>query len=593
MGEQNTGGAPARGETWIGVARLALGLAQGVALYGLYDANLRESWPATDHALHAALYMAALFVPLIVIGGLGALRPITLGAWAVIVTAVLAGLGWYDVSRAEAPAYQAFSPNVFAACVAFVFVGHHLIAAGDEARRWIAPYERYFDLGWRHGAQLALAGLFTGAFWLVLFLGSALFDLINVHVLRDLIREQWFAFPATSLVFAAAIHVTDLRSGLVRGFRALGLMLLSWLAPVMTLLAAAFLATLPFTGLRPLWDTRAATSILLGACVALVVLINATYQDGDEKHAPGWLRQWGVRIAAALLTPLALLAAYALYLRVAQYGLTPERIYAGAVLVIGAFYAVSYLAGSFWRRWMAPLERGNIIAAFVILAVCLALFTPIADPARLSVNDQMRRLADGRVSAEALDLRFLRFEGANYGLRALERLRDDRSSSEAIALSDRAAAALALGNRWESPEAFAQAVAPLDLAMHPADAAAPASFLGQTALIGAVASCRGSDLKCHGALLDIDGDRVEEMFVTSGSMFSLYGLGKDGKWLWLGDTYAPGEDFSAALERGEIRTVPSRIADLAFGEARFRVTLERNDEARAWVGEVRDSASER
>ena len=74
------------------------------------------------------------------------------------------------------------------------------------------------------------------------------------------------------LAFTCAIHVTDVRAGIVRGARTLKLTLLSWLLPIMALIAVTFLATLLFTGLEPLWSTRRATPVLLAAAAALVFL---------------------------------------------------------------------------------------------------------------------------------------------------------------------------------------------------------------------------------------------------------------------------------------------------------------------------------
>jgi hypothetical protein len=98
------------------------------------------------------------------------------------------------------------------------------------------------------GVQLALSIGFAGAFWLLLFLGAALFKVIGLTFLGDLIQKTWFAFPLTGLAFATAVQLTDVRDGLIRGVRAVALMLLSWLLLVMTVLAAGFLAALPFTG---------------------------------------------------------------------------------------------------------------------------------------------------------------------------------------------------------------------------------------------------------------------------------------------------------------------------------------------------------
>jgi hypothetical protein len=73
---------------------------------------------------------------------------------------------------------------------------------------------------------------------------------IRIRYLIELIERPWFYAPATTVVLAYAIHVTDTRTELVRGVRTLTLTLLAWLLPMMTALALAFLLALPFTGLN-------------------------------------------------------------------------------------------------------------------------------------------------------------------------------------------------------------------------------------------------------------------------------------------------------------------------------------------------------
>jgi hypothetical protein len=488
---------------------------------------------------------------------------------------LIGGLAWYDVSRAVAEngAFQWSSPLLFPAIAVLVFTGHHLIAAGDEAGRLIAPYDRYFDLGWRHGAQLALAVLFTGAFWAVLGLGAALFFLIKLHFLSDLIAKTWFNIPVTTTMFAAAIQLTDLRSGLVRGVRALGLALLSWLLPVMAGLTIAFLAALIFTGLGPLWSTKAAAALLLSALGALVVLINATYQDGAE-HNRGVILASAARVGAAAMTPLAALAGYALYLRILQYGLTPERIYASAVLIVGVSYAGAYLIGAFAKPWMKPLERGNIIAAVLVIVVLIALFSPIADPARLSVDDQMQRLEAGRLSPDKLDYTFLRFDGARFGQVALKRLARDRSSPRARLISDAAGRVLAANSRYEldpgNSQNTAQNGAPLSVSMHPATAVLPADLAMAAGATGVLNSCRRPNDPCDGALVDLNGDGVNEVLIANGEFGSLYALTRQG-WTQIGDEFEWTSDEQGALRRGEVRTAPAVVRDLVVGSHTHRI----------------------
>ena len=175
---------PAASRTIAG-ARLAIGLLQGIALYLLWRAGDDRVWPATEPALFAPLSMIAFFVPLIAVQGLGSMRPRTLLVWAVAATAALAVLGMHDRFRVWLPdlpepprgngiderSLPSFGVVFFSA--AALFIAHALIAAGDEARKWIARYEIYFDTAWKLGIQLALSLLFVGVFWGVLELGAA------------------------------------------------------------------------------------------------------------------------------------------------------------------------------------------------------------------------------------------------------------------------------------------------------------------------------------------------------------------------------------------------------------------------------------
>jgi hypothetical protein len=165
---------------------------------------------------------------------------------------------------------------------------------------------------------------------------------IRIRYLIELIERPWFYAPATTVVLAYAIHVTDTRTELVRGVRTLTLTLLAWLLPMMTALALAFRLALPFTGLQPLWNTQRATATLLVAAAALIFLINAAYQDGQSGESIARVVHYSRGAAALVLVPLVALAAYGLTLRAQQYGWTPQRIIAGACVVVASCYAVGY-----------------------------------------------------------------------------------------------------------------------------------------------------------------------------------------------------------------------------------------------------------
>lgn len=429
------------------LARLAIGLVQGVVLYLLFRTTEGESqtWSARHPELFGPMLLVALFLPLVLLAGVGRLRLTTLAIWTGIAGAALAGLAWHDVARQAGDAGREMTFPLFAFSAAALFIAHHLIVPADQERRRIAPYPAYFEAAWMAGVQLALSLAFAGAFWLLLFLGAALFNVIGLSFLGDLINEAWFSFPLTGLAFATAVHLTDVRDSLIRGVRTIALMLLSWLLLVLTVLVGAFLAALPFTGLDGLWETGSATGLVLAAAGALIILINAAYQDGRLDTLPPAVLRTAVRVASGLLTPLVLIAFWGLALRIGQHGLTPDRIIALACALVGATYAVGYGLGAIvpvarkGSPWMKALEPTNIAAAILTVLVILALFSPLADPARLSVTDQIGRLEKGKVAADAFDYGFLHSGSGKIGQAALARL----AGSEDADIAARAKAAQA------------------------------------------------------------------------------------------------------------------------------------------------------
>jgi hypothetical protein len=507
------------------VFRLAIGLFQGFALWWLFRSASPGSdgmhWPATVPEVFAPLALILVMVPVVLLAGVGRMRWTTLLLWALGAVAFLALLGWYGVASQASgefesgryPPYLPWPMPLFAATA--LFIGHHLVLPADMERKWIAAFPTYFDTAWKAGVQLALSIGFTGALWILLFLGSALFKVIGLDFLQELIGKDWFSIPVTCVTFATAVHLTDVRDGLIRGVRSVVLMLLSWLLLLMTVLAAGFLGALPFTGLEGLWNTGSATALVLSAAAALIILINTAYQDGRADNLPPLILRVTVRVAAVLLTPLIVIAFWGLALRIGQHGLTPDRIIAFACAVIGAAYAAGYgfaALSPFWRKaagWMVPLERTNVWTAVLEVAVILALFSPIADPARLSVMDQVARLERGAVTPDKFDYRFLRFQSGRSGAAALARL--TRSSDPVIARSARNVQAVE--NRWDDTDIGSPNREP-DYEIAPAGAALPPGFAIAVPPTDERAQCAGA-ARCVARAMDINGDGAPEVLVAN------------------------------------------------------------------------------
>jgi hypothetical protein len=576
----------------LAAVRAVLGLAQGAAIYLLYIAAEAKVWPSTDGLAFGPLMMAAAFIPLLAVAGAGNLRLRTFAIWIVIAAVIVPALGFYDLYRDPAGGVLdgitigprlVPAPAVWLVTAGSLAIAHTLIVSSDADLTFIAKYTRYFDVASKLAVQAALAGAFVGALWAVLVLGAQLFNLIGIAFFLELLRKPWFDIPVTTLAAAVALHVTDVQASLVRGVRTVGLTLLSWLLPLFALIAAGFLGTLLFTGLQPLWSTRHATDLMLVTAALLIVLVNAAYQDGTGEHpAPAVLRGAGT-VAALALTPLVAIAGYAVLLRVNQYGWTSERVIVTACIVIAACSALGYglaaIASHPWLRW---IEITNVVTAVVTLAAILALFSPVADPARIAVADQVARLEAGRTPVDKFDFVFLRFHAGIYGTAALERLRQKQDGPDAARIVEKATAALAARNEYETQRITAKADAPkaptpeertanITVAW-PKGTPLPVSFVQQDWNAAPDESrhpyCLTSFLKCDAVMLDLDGDGAAEILLARSRLWDnkrvLVYKEIEGKWTLFGhlqNTTCPGV-WDAVLE-GKFE-----LAESAFKEIR-------------------------
>jgi len=572
----------------IAATRIGIGLLQGLLLYLLYRAGTDMAWPATVPRLFIPLLGVAVIAPVVAISGLGQLTRRQLLLWTAAVAAVVASLAFYDVWRMEGawrpppptPRAPEPSPQLCLSLVAGFFIAHALVLAGALEKRRIASYDACFETAWKLGVQLAFSGVFVGVTWIVLHLGATLFALIKLDFLRRAIGESWFAIPVTTFAFACAMHLTDLRPAIVQGIRNLLLVLLSWLLPVLVLLVGGFLASLPFTGLEPLWATRSAAGALLATAAAFVILVNAAWQNGALVAArPVAL---AARIAALLLVPVVLLAIYALALRVNEYGWTDERVLAAACMLVAACYAGGYAAAGARRGWLRGLAGVNIAAAFTVLAVLLALLTPLADPARLATNDQLARLDAGKVTPADFDVGYLRFDGARYGPAALALLEAQTGRPGAAELRARIAAVRKLQGRHQIDRLGPAPRLADNLRVWPAGARLPDSFLAMdwaaesnTPFLPDCLLRNGQT--CDALVLDLDRDGQDEvLLVGEGRTRSVAFARTDARWRVAG-TYATGNacpGWQQALRDGKFGLQPPAWQDLEVAGRRFPMQVQ-------------------
>ncbi len=592
--------------------RVCLGLLQGALLYALHhsvNAPNLPTWPATVPQLFGPLLMLAVFIPLLGISAWGRMAQRGWWQWMAVALVVVAALGWHDLWRMNplgegwrahgAPSrYPSFQAWAFFS--AGLFMAHTLVLASAQDGRRVATYPTYFDQAWKLGIQFLFSALFVGALWLMLWLGASLFSLIGLKFLDRLLREAWFSIPVSTFALAWALHLTDVKPEIVRGIRGLILVLLSWILPVVAVLATGFLLSLPFTGLQPLWATRNATSVLLITAAALVVLINTAFQNGERSDQVHRAVRAFARLGCLLLLPLVGLAVYALGLRVGQYGWSGDRVIACACLVVASCYALGYAWAAFSRggAWLGPIAWVNVRVTWVILAVLMALFSPVADPSRLAVADQLTRLRDGRIDPERMDFRYLRYDAGRHGLNALQALAKGQAgmpgaTSAEVARRAQAALALSTTDRWEREQPLvalnATGLRANIKAVWPAGAQLPESFWQSSwldrdgrALNWHLPRCMSQrGFACEAVLLQADDDAALEVLVIqpqapSAAVLLDQAPDAQGQLRWQVVTALPNwlatcESQRARLRQGQFSTLTPRYKDLNLGGRRVLI----------------------
>ena len=295
---------------------------------------------------------------------------------------------------------------------------------GQRSGRFGFPYLQLFTHSWNNFFVGLIGATFLGAFALLVVLGEGLFGLLDVEWFRNVVRADPFVYLAYPTLFGLGIAIGRESETATDTLRRIALAICYGLLPVASGLALAFLLTLPFAGLQPLWYTGQTTPLLLTLVGFIVLFLNGVFQDG--RPDPPYIKvvRHGVESSVVLTPLLVCLAAYSTALRVDQYGLTPDRVWAILLISVAALYSITYFTAVILRRsgWMALIKPANTWIAVVIAALAVLSHTPVLDPLGLSARNQAQRLIQGRVEADAFDFVLMQFELGRTGRVWLEEL---------------------------------------------------------------------------------------------------------------------------------------------------------------------------
>ena len=575
---------------------------QGWSLYGLHHAIKWDHWPATQHAWLFGLYALAVFIPLSM--QFLAEHAAAAALWRLL--GALAGayfyFGWHYgaavFSAGAEPLRNMYThfPFAFELSVLWLIAlpfAQVRLASG----RWTVQYPLLFASAWRNKLALAEAALFTGLFWLLLFLWQMLFHMLGIDYFRELFQEPIFVYPVTSLTFGCALHLIGSIERLTSVVLEQLLNVLKWLGllagVILALFTVALVLKLPglvFTGQRAI-----GAAWLLWLTAVVVLLLNAAYRDGSAfQPYPKWIAQ-SFRAVVPLTFIIGATAMYALVMRDRQYGLTVGRVWAFIVASAALLYAVGYSMAA-WRRgaWFAGIARVNVVVAVVLMALIAAALTPLLSPYRLAANSQFRLVRERGLAVLqekhnnengyfwVTPLQYLRFDSGRYGRAKLQELAGLQTGKDAEEIRQLANRTLAQTGRWEVPSIPDASAAVGKLRIYPAGRTLDSNLRDvlttELSSPGKGFVFRNSLGKAAGLYIDLNGDKAEE-FVFMNDKSGIVFENRAGQWVSAGSLYADssisssryGWDLFDELAKGNITAAPPKWNNLVIGDQKFVV----------------------
>ncbi|MBJ2284159.1 DUF4153 domain-containing protein [Pseudomonas sp. MF6755] len=445
-----------------------------------------------------------------------------------------------------------------------------------KGQRW--RYEDLFQQAWNSVFRVLYALIIVGIFLLLLKLWSRLFLMLGIEFFELHFWSQTFMCFSVPLVFALGMYMggrSEKVIGQMRGmlFGACGLLL-----PLIALISVLFTLTLPFTGLDRIWATGYSTPILLVLAGAQLFLLNGVFQEGGQPRPyPKWLMRF-VEFSLLCLPILAALAFYSSWLRVEQYALSPQRFIALALALLCSLYGLAAVWAVVLRSpaWLSNLRITNPALALLFCVLLVLINTPVLNPIRLSVDDQVQRLLDGRTNAHAFDAHYLRFGLGKAGEEAYAQLQMDLDQERILDPESRRA----LRERMEDTSLSYEE----QLAKERARAPKPElEWIGpkpkgseQFVAISEIADSP-CDSGCVLWAVDLDEDGQSEVLVVPGAGFRyeyksprIYVLDEKGEWddrgplLWtqLPDGHVDTETLIRDIREGNISLVKPRYRQL-------------------------------
>ena len=574
---------------------IALSLAQGVALLFLWRAADNGTWPGRTPMVGFPLWTLAVVWPGLLLLSLEAGNKARLfklvSLFCAVAVPLAAYMGWQATPAGEFPI-----GSLAGICVATLLIA--CFKALMYVQQWAGgrptDYDALFAGSWRNFLVAGLAAAVTLGVYALLHLWGLLFSAIGIEFFRDLFDRDWFLFPVLAVAFGVGVLIFRRLVTLIDGITGLLEGLMRLLLPLAVAVVVLFLGALPFTGLRPLWETGNGTALLLWLNAFVLFSVNAVYQTGRSTPYPPVIHR-ALCPGIALLPVLSALALYGLSLRVGQYGWSVERCWALTVCALLAMFSAGYAWSIVRRRggWPQSLGRVNRTLGWVVLALMLLVNSPLLDFRSISLASQFRRVDTGEIDLRNFDFHYARHHLARPAWLRMQALIDayEHTDPELAQLVREAVPPAPVrvsgaDDVWERvvyrPERFEVPAGVRAIVsrffVDPYSLYSRDSMPGEWGVHYLLPYMVSRSDDYHDpvlARLDMNGDGEREYALIIGDRERDYAVGlcmyrRGGEWrsfvLAMREPLPEGADLAQALGHGEIAAVPPAFRDLKLGE---------------------------
>ncbi|WP_130100085.1 DUF4153 domain-containing protein [Siccibacter turicensis] len=451
-----------------------------------------------------------------------------------------------------------------------------------EAGRW-GDFPSLFRLYWHNGLALLLSLLATGLSWLVLWLCASLFSLIGIDFFNTLFFDnRAFIHIFTGCIVAMTVTLCRSNPRLMLSVQHLLTLVATGLLPAVGAVMVLFMLALPGVGMEAISRQISGAGLLNTLCLLYLLLMALVWYPGRD--APPYMPLMRRLLLGALLfAPVcALLAAWAVWLRVAQYGWTPDRLYAALITVVSLLWSVGYVISlARQRRSDSDFSRTGKVVLMVAPLFMALVYTPILNPWRLSVHSQMARIEADKTLLDSATITMLS-NSLRWGRAALRTLQVDPAIQGNPALRRLIKEALSgrvTPGSTAGPDEFRQI--PLAAPQPQPEPAFWATLAKQYVWRARDCLPENGVSSCMLLAQDLNGDGQPEWILFNFSMRSAFVMSKQGgAWQGVGYFYTLPKTLDASTLRkiaqsSRLTTLPQPWRDLSIDGERLPFAVER------------------